>query len=439
MPRDSSGNYVLPAGNPVVSGTVIEATWANPTMSDIATEMTQSLDRNGRGGMLQPLRLADGATVTPAMAFTNEVNTGLYRPSAGQIALSIAGLMRFVVGGSSNWAIGPGPADETTVQNEINGGLWTLQPNLDTQVVTPGAGGLQLQLSDGALRTVVEGGSVESFIGPGVLNAHGLAVLGSPVAVVPQLDRLAAHVNLRCEAVGAATTVVNIRADSIQLVHATSGALVLVGGVDVDIDATVTGANGHDTGTLTPSTWHYGFVIAKADGTVAGLVSDTLSPTLPTDYVYIGLACAVRYTAGSVYRQFGQRGTVAVADEVVIVTSAKSFNTWTNIQVADELPTLVATKMSLNAEVANSPAATDNARAYVSSSFDTAIDGFAAGARFLQKPATDVITASGVSAPIELPIIELLSAATSSRNNIQYQTASTANAALSLWSTGWEF
>ena len=52
MPRDAGGNYTLPGGNPVVTGTVITSTWANPTMSDIANEITNSLSRNGQGGML---------------------------------------------------------------------------------------------------------------------------------------------------------------------------------------------------------------------------------------------------------------------------------------------------------------------------------------------------------------------------------------------------
>ncbi|GAF72642.1 unnamed protein product, partial [marine sediment metagenome] len=51
MPRDGSGNYTLPSGNPVVSGTLITPSWANPTMSDLGNEMTDSLSRSGKGGM----------------------------------------------------------------------------------------------------------------------------------------------------------------------------------------------------------------------------------------------------------------------------------------------------------------------------------------------------------------------------------------------------
>lgn len=48
MPRNGSGTYSLPASNPVVTGTTISSTWANTTLSDIATALTQSLASNGQ-------------------------------------------------------------------------------------------------------------------------------------------------------------------------------------------------------------------------------------------------------------------------------------------------------------------------------------------------------------------------------------------------------
>jgi len=92
MARDGSGNYSLPAGNPVVTGTTIETTWANPTMADVATELQDSLSRAGKGGMLAPLKLDDGAVGGPGMSFVNEATSGLYRVSAGVVAMSILGV-----------------------------------------------------------------------------------------------------------------------------------------------------------------------------------------------------------------------------------------------------------------------------------------------------------------------------------------------------------
>lgn len=47
MSRNGTGTYSLPAGNPVVTGTVISTTWANGTLTDIATALTQSIASTG--------------------------------------------------------------------------------------------------------------------------------------------------------------------------------------------------------------------------------------------------------------------------------------------------------------------------------------------------------------------------------------------------------
>ena len=48
MPRNGSGTYQLPAGNPVISGTLIQATWANGTLNDVGSALTQSISRDGQ-------------------------------------------------------------------------------------------------------------------------------------------------------------------------------------------------------------------------------------------------------------------------------------------------------------------------------------------------------------------------------------------------------
>lgn len=90
MPRNSSGTYSLPAGNPVVTATVISSVWANTTMSDIGNEITQSLDRSGDGGMLAPLQLDNGLIGAPGLTWSSETSSGLYRAGAGDFRYSIA-------------------------------------------------------------------------------------------------------------------------------------------------------------------------------------------------------------------------------------------------------------------------------------------------------------------------------------------------------------
>ena len=48
MSRNGSGTYTLPVGNPVVTGTTISSTWANTTLTDIASALTGSLAADGQ-------------------------------------------------------------------------------------------------------------------------------------------------------------------------------------------------------------------------------------------------------------------------------------------------------------------------------------------------------------------------------------------------------
>jgi hypothetical protein len=48
MAFNGSGTYNLPSGNPVVTGTTISTTWANTTLSDIASALTNCVTRDGQ-------------------------------------------------------------------------------------------------------------------------------------------------------------------------------------------------------------------------------------------------------------------------------------------------------------------------------------------------------------------------------------------------------
>lgn len=105
MPRDASGNYTLPAGNPVTAGTVIEATWANDTMSDIANALTDSLSRSGQGGMLSSFLFSDETEALPAIAWTNEPSMGFYRAGGQDMRAVVQGQsrMRWINGTPQIW------------------------------------------------------------------------------------------------------------------------------------------------------------------------------------------------------------------------------------------------------------------------------------------------------------------------------------------------
>jgi len=94
MPRDTAGNYTLPLGNPVIDGTIIETTWANPTMEDIAVQLNNVYTRDGKLGPLAPFFVLDGTMALPGLAFVNSPSTGLWYGGAS------AG---YSYGGSAVW------------------------------------------------------------------------------------------------------------------------------------------------------------------------------------------------------------------------------------------------------------------------------------------------------------------------------------------------
>lgn len=125
MPRNISGSYTLPAGNPVVAGTDIESVWANDTMEDLAAEVTNSLDRNGRGAMLAQLKAFAGTVTAPGYGWNLEPRSGWYRAGTGDFRFAIDGV------------------DAVRV---TSAGIVSVVGNVP--ITTPGAGAYQLALTD---------------------------------------------------------------------------------------------------------------------------------------------------------------------------------------------------------------------------------------------------------------------------------------------------
>lgn len=89
MPRNASGTFTLASGNPVISGTTITSTWANSTLSDLGTEMTDSLDRSGKGGMLAQFKSFAGTSGAPGMSWADELDSGIYRAGSKDFKMQI--------------------------------------------------------------------------------------------------------------------------------------------------------------------------------------------------------------------------------------------------------------------------------------------------------------------------------------------------------------
>ncbi len=93
MSRDGSGNFNLIAGNPVTTGTTIASTWANDTLSDIATALTNSIAKNGETiptGNL-PMGGFKHTNVANASARTDYAAYGQVQDSGAQYLTGVAG------------------------------------------------------------------------------------------------------------------------------------------------------------------------------------------------------------------------------------------------------------------------------------------------------------------------------------------------------------
>lgn len=90
---NGSGTFNLTTGNPVATGTVIEASWANDTLGDIAVNgLSLCLTTDGQSAMAAPLKLPNGSVSAPALTFSASSTTGLWRPGSNLLALSVSGV-----------------------------------------------------------------------------------------------------------------------------------------------------------------------------------------------------------------------------------------------------------------------------------------------------------------------------------------------------------
>jgi len=86
--RNNAGTYSRVSN--YVIGTVIDAVAVNAEESDFATEMTDSLSRSGKGGMLAALAAFDGSVNIPGYGWVNEAGSGLFRAGAADLRMSIS-------------------------------------------------------------------------------------------------------------------------------------------------------------------------------------------------------------------------------------------------------------------------------------------------------------------------------------------------------------
>jgi hypothetical protein len=112
MSRNGSGVYSLPAGNPVVTGTTISSSWANTTLSDIATALTGSVAADGQTAMTGNLQM--GNNKITGLAVASASGDALSFGQAATIsALTVSGT--FAANGGAT--LGDGSGDALTINS----------------------------------------------------------------------------------------------------------------------------------------------------------------------------------------------------------------------------------------------------------------------------------------------------------------------------------
>lgn len=181
MSRNSSGTYTLPSGNPVTTGTTITSTWANSTLSDIATEVTDSLSRSGKGAMTAPLVVTSGSVGAPGIAFDGDTNTGIYRSAVDTIRLAAGGAAGFEATQTTTSALLPLGVTDGTVG--APGLRFTSDPDSGLYSV-----------SDGVFRVSANGAARMEFSGAAADTAN-VAVTGQQTISLVTGSTGAAQVN----------------------------------------------------------------------------------------------------------------------------------------------------------------------------------------------------------------------------------------------------
>lgn len=89
MPRNGSG--VSSVVNTFVIDTVADPDEVNANFTDIADQLTDSLPRDGQAGMNAPLPLQNGTSALPALTFSSDTDTGIYRDGANGVGIAAGG------------------------------------------------------------------------------------------------------------------------------------------------------------------------------------------------------------------------------------------------------------------------------------------------------------------------------------------------------------
>lgn len=326
MSRNGSGTYSLPAGNPVVTGTVISSTWANNTLSDIATALTQSIAVDGQSPVTADIPL-NGHKLTGVAAGSNANDAIVY----GQSNASLAGL---ALTDALNTAQGADIASAGTINlDTATGNLVDVTGTTSITAVTLSQGRFRLVRFTGIL-TLTNGASLILPGGTNITTAAGDYALfegyassvvrvafyqkasGLPVVETSQTVYRNYISGCILSTAGSSSTM-SIAAG--QAVDSTNVYVMTLAAISKTTSAWAVGSGngGLDTGAIANSTWYHFYVIKRLDTGVTDVVFSTSasSPTLPANY--------------TIYRRIGSGKTNGSAQWIGFTQDGDNF-VWTD-------------------------------------------------------------------------------------------------------------
>lgn len=329
MAYNGSGTFTLYSpGNPVVTGTTISSTWANNTLTDIATGLSTALTKDGQ--------------TTP----TANIPMGGFRLTGLAAATALTDAIRYdqVQNSSPTYLTSPAGTDTITATAPNSLAAYAAGQVFRFIPANTNTGAATININSIGAKAITKNGATALAAGDLVATKFAEIVydgtqfqLANPSqAQIPSAvgRNFAGRTNSSNP-----NYQVDFTASELSVKTSANASLTLYT-VSVTADITASGANGLDTGSEAGDTWYYLYVIYNpSTATVASLLSaSATSPTLPSGYTYFALVGAVRNDGSSNFIKYQQNGMAVTFESPQAVLSGGAATTETAITVTSFVP-----------------------------------------------------------------------------------------------------
>lgn len=342
MAFNGSGVFTLVSGNPVITGTTISSTWANNTLSDIATGLSTTITKDGQSTPTANIPMG-GFKFTGLGAGTATGNSLRFEQLFSQgTPVALASAATVDIGGQTSVAVEiSGTTTITSLGTNYNGPRFVRFTG--ALLLTHNATTLNLP---GAASITTVAGDIAVFYPNLALNGWNLVSYqrstGIPVVPLGYISGL---------------TLSNDGSDPTNDIDIASGMatdstgtylMPLTGPFIKRLDAAWavgSGNGGLDTGSIANTTYHVWLIRKDSDGSIDALFSTSATaPTMPAGYTYKANIGAIIRSGGAILL-FTQ-----VGNEVLWKASALDFDSGTNTTsspIAVRAPLGIQTDVSL--------------------------------------------------------------------------------------------